>query len=272
MTCLTRFCQYLTPVSIEGRTSRCSQSPIKPALAELIVRLKQLMINIYLDERIEEHAEKTTFIISSFVLGTANIDDLRETFKKVAQVRKSRRAYELIYFIEKWESLAIITYANIPQDLAKAGEIDATLDIPRMKRRDNIWAQCVLYNLAKICARLSSKVPMDNVRVLFDPKDLPSLLDNAVRNYILTRIPQIAKEVMASSKYDKSSNLNFKQVSFIEKSKSISNATQEQIGISISHHLMVSFSQLINFANLQRISVEDQTSDVIDGLRPFITT
>jgi hypothetical protein len=231
------------------------------------------MINIYLDERIEENPDKVTFIISSFVLGAANIAALRQAFKEVMQVRKRRRLEKLVTFIERWQSTAIITYANIPQDIARPGEVDATLDIQKMNRRDNIWAQCVLYNLAKMCARLSGRnVPMGNVSVFFDPKDLPSLLNNAVRNYILTKIPKIAKEVMASSKYDKLSNLNFTQVSFIEKSKSISNATQEQIGISISHHLMASFSQLRNFANLQRISVEDQTSDVIDGLKPFITT
>ena len=231
------------------------------------------MINIYLDERIEEDPDKIKFIVSSFVLGASNIADLRKAFKEVMQVRKRRRVEKLITIIEKWQSTAIITYANIPQDMARAGEVDATLDIPKMNRRDNIWAQCVLYNLAKMCARLSGRnVTMGNVSVFFDPKDLPSLLNNAVRDYILTRIPQIAKEVMASSKYDKSANFDFNQLSFIEKSKSISNATQEQIGISISHHLMASFSQLINFANLQRISVEDQTSDIIDGLRPFITT
>ena len=230
-----------------------------------------MTINIYLDERIEEAPDKVTFIVSSFVLGSSNIEALRLSFREVMQIRKSRRVEKLITFIDTWQSTAIITYANIPQDMARAGQVDATLDIPKMKRRDNIWAQCVLYNLAKMFARLSGRnVPLSNMSVYFDPKDLPSLLDNAVQNYILDRIPQIDKEV--SSKYGKKSNLNITQSSFIEKTKDISVASQEQIGISISHYLMASFSQLKSSANLQRISVEDQTIDVIDGLRPYIKT
>jgi len=229
------------------------------------------MINIYLDERIEEDLDEVTYFISSFVLSVVNIAALRQSFREVMEVRKSRRLEKLVAFIERWQSTAIITYAKLPQDIAKPGEVDATLDIPKMKRRDNIWAQCVLYNLAKMCARLSgSNLPMHNVSIYFDPKDLPSLLNNAVQNYILDRIPQIDKEV--SSKYGKKSNLNIIQSSFIKKTKDISNATQEQIGISISHYLMASFSQLTNFANLHRIGIEDQTLDVIDGLRPYIKT
>jgi len=229
------------------------------------------MINIYLDERIEEGPDKVKFIVSSFVLSASNIVALRQAFKEVMQVRKRRRLEKLIILIEKWQSIAIITYANIPQDMARAGEVDATLDISKMNRRDNIWAQCVLYNLAKMCAKLSSNsVSLDNVSVFFDPKDLPNLLNNAVQNYILTRIPQIDKEV--SSKYGRSSNINFFKLSYIEKTQNISNATQEQIGISISHHLMTLFNQVINFPDLKRIVVEDQTSDVIDGIKPFITT
>lgn len=229
------------------------------------------MLNIYLDERIEENPDEVTFIISSFVLRAVNIDVLCQSFREVMEVRRRRRLDKLVAFIEKCQSIAIITYAKLPQDIARPGEVDSTLDIPRMKRRDNIWAQCVLYNLAKMCARLSgSNVPMRNLSVFFDSKDLPILLNNAVQNYILDRISQVDKEV--SSKYGRKSNLNFIQSRFIEKAKNISSATQEQIGISISHYLMASFSQLKNYANLQRISVENQTLDIIDGLRPYITT
>ncbi len=162
------------------------------------------------------------------MLGAANIAFLCQAFREVMQVRRRRRLVKLVTFIEKWQSTAIITNANIPQDIAIPGEVDATLDIPKMKRRDNIWAQCVLYNLAKMCARLSGRnVPMGNVSVFFDPKDLPGLLNNAVQNYILTKIPQIDREV--SSKYGKKSNINFIQTSFIEKTRNILNATQEQI-------------------------------------------
>ena len=230
-----------------------------------------MSINIYLDERVEENLDKATFIISSFVLGSSNIVDLRQAFKEVMQVRKYRRIEKLVAFIEKQKSLAIITYSNIPRDLAKAGQVDATLDIPKMKRRDNIWAQCVLYNLAKMCPRLSrANVPMDNIRVLFDPKSLPSLLENAVRGYIRSRIPIIAKAVIESAEYDVSSKVSFNQVSFIEKSMNLKEATQDQIGISISHHLMASFAELRGRANLRRIFLEDQTADLIEGLRPYV--
>jgi len=124
------------------------------------------MIDFYLDERYEQHPEDTTFFIASFVLFPTNIDDLRHTFKEVTQVRKKRRIDKLISFIEKWQSIAVITYANIPQGLAEAGQIDYTGDIPEMRRRDTIWSICVLYNLAVMCAKLiKADVIIDNEAV-----------------------------------------------------------------------------------------------------------
>ncbi|MFA5905985.1 MAG: hypothetical protein WC836_18785 [Desulfobacula sp.] len=219
------------------------------------------MINIYFDERIEESYVSVRFIISSFLLSESKIENLRNDFRKIMGAKRKRKVEALTAFIEDWQSMAVITYADIPQNLAKAGEIDGTKDIPKMKRRDNIWAQCVLYNLAKMLGKIGrSGAPMDNINIFFDPKSLPQFLNDVFQNYILTRIPKILRP----------SIIYFKQLEFVQKSRDISNATQEQIGISISDHLMKSFSELIEDENLNRIFVENQTADVIEGLKPFI--
>ncbi|OGR56338.1 MAG: hypothetical protein A3I11_01255 [Elusimicrobia bacterium RIFCSPLOWO2_02_FULL_39_32] len=224
-------------------------------------------IYIFLDERIEKTTRGERLLILSFSVLKNNWSSLCNQTSHIVSVGLDKRLEEIQVLLEKVKGLAIITYGDIPREILPKREIDGTNDIPRMSRRDHIWANAIIFNLAYTFGLLSNKASsfLEQIEIYHDPKNLTIPLRTALQNFIHDKLANFPKQKGFQNKFYVS------KISEVSKASNFQSADLLQLGTSIADHLGHQAQNLILTSTLpSRIKVLNQSNDILKSLKNFL--
>jgi hypothetical protein len=187
--------------------------------------------------------------------------------EKIGKPSKSPRLNRIQQLIEKSAGLAVLTYADLDHKSIPTGEEDSTVDIPSMKRSDNIWSQCVAYAIARTLAiLLRYSFVFRTADVFYDAKSLKEPHRDVLKKTLQERLKKHTHHSARRYNLNLGETAKVRRVQEVQKATNTQNANKFQIGIDISHRLCGLADQIIGNNPMKRICVYDHTNLVMETI------
>lgn len=227
----------------------------------------------FLDERYEEFCKKLRIIFGCCLFGADRWMALNDKVATISRVRRRKRLNAIYDILNNIGGIAVLGFADVSSKLLPKGEIDATNDIPRMSRRDNMWGMVMLCAIYKAIALLQHNgISMKCVDLYYDQKSLSVEHRTQLANLVRSELPKAAKE---AADYDPAGfkgdpkEMRFRHIREIQKPHSYRTSDPFQNGTAISHHLCSQSKAIINRGMKGRIFVKDFSSVVNNMIAKF---
>jgi hypothetical protein len=203
----------------------------------------------FLDERFEGLGHRTRMIVGCCLFGHDRWMALHGREAEVGTARRKRRLQAIDDLLRSIGGVGVLVYADLPSELLTPHEIDATTDIPRMSRIDNVWSQLTLSAVFASLAWLQhSGVSVGAVNLYYDRRDLTAAHRTQFENILRQTLPETAKEAPiehpALFKADASA-LRFDTIRGVGKPVSWASADAFQCGTDLAHHFCAHASAVI---------------------------
>ncbi len=127
---------------------------------------------------------------------------------------------QICSMLESLDGSAIVATATLDQALFRAGEIDATDDIPLgMARSDNVWSSCACFTLAAVLFDLLRRgKEVGTIDIHFDSKSLKSTHFEAVKQTLRSLVVNYAKAFPPRRNFDHRKNVKIRRIEPVLKS------------------------------------------------------
>ena len=147
--------------------------------------------------------------------------------------------------------LAVLNFADVPDELLPPGELDATGDIPTMSRTDFAWSVMVLSVVVKSVALLLRRrdMALDALELYYDRKDLKHAHRAQVENFLRQELPKLAKQATIDEPTlfpGDPGGLRLGGIRQVEKPPRTGVPDALQRGVNLAHHLCAQSEPIIS--------------------------
>jgi len=228
---------------------------------------------VFVDEKTEDLDSAKRWIAGCCLFGREPWLAYHGRALKVGMVRKKRRLEELSAAVDTLGGVSVLVYADVPYQLIPRREIDGTTDIRAMSRTDNIWSQIILSGITAAIAWLQhSKLPLRNIEIFYDRKDLRSDHRYHFETILYEYLPKWAQQaaVKDPAKFSgDASSLRVMRIQGVEKPQKGHKPDPIQVGTSLADHLCRQSAELIRRGTGGRILVRDHTTLICEITSKF---
>ena len=171
---------------------------------------------------------------------------------------------QICSMLESLDGSAIVATATLDQALLRAGETDATDDIPLgMARRDNAWSTCACFTLAAVLFDLLRRgKEVGTVDIYFDSKSLKSAHFEAVKETLRGLVVKYAKAFPPRRNFDHRKHVKIRRVEPVLKSGHRPNMSDKfEMGTWIADKLCSNLDQ-IESLKCSRIETREMSEEV----------
>ncbi len=172
--------------------------------------------------------------------------------------------------LESLDGRAIVHMAKLDQTLWRPGESDATNDIARMARTDNIWSQSAIFVVAALVKELAQGgQSVGTVDVHFDPKNLRPDHVTALEGTLRKLLASEARRYDSQAGMHKLGKLHFRRIQPTRKPLGGEHPTKFQFGTWVADKLCSSVSEIRATGGTPRIQFEDSSEIIRRTVQQF---
>lgn len=178
---------------------------------------------------------------------------------------------QICSMLESLDGLAIVSTATLNRALCRAGEIDATDDIPLgMARPDNVWSTCACFTLAALLfGLLSQGREVGTVDIHFDSKSLKPPHLEAVKRTLRELVVKYAKAFPPRRNFDHRKSVKVRRVEPVIKSGHRPQLSNKfEMGTWVPDKLCSNLDQIESF-KCSRIVMRDMSEQVRGTTQQF---
>jgi hypothetical protein len=231
-------------------------------------RRRLLPLAAFLDERQKRLGDVTRMVVGCCLFPRDRWMKLHRHEARVGEVGGRRRLEAIGDLLNQVGGLAVLGYADLPDELLPPGEVDATADIPRMSRTDFAWSVLVLSVVVKSVALLLRRGDMvlDTLELYYDRKDLRNAHRAQVEHFLRQELPEMAKQAAIDEPMlfpGDPGGLRLRVVRQVEKPPRMRVPDAYQRGVNLAHHLCAqSYAIISRGLSEGPIRVSDVTTTV----------
>jgi len=234
-------------------------------------RCTSLQMYMFLDERVEAVDPGSRLIVGCVVCEKLRWDDAASVASEIGALGARRRLHAIDSFLRQVRGFALLGYADLPGSVLAYGERDATADIPRMSRTNNLWSQLFLCDVAAALAWIRrSGITQASLHVHYDPRDITEPHRRAMREVLDVNLASIATEDPDTAERDPSLSYDFPEFEEVPKPEPGQTPNTKQHGTAIAHHLCTQSSRVIERGGLGSVRAVNHIESVAEITRGFL--
>ena len=226
---------------------------------------------MFLDERVEPLEAHSRFIVSCVVCERSRWDGRPTEASRIGALGARRRLDEIDRFLQSLPGVAVIGHATVSDHVAIPGEVDRSLDIPRMHRLNNLWSSLFLGVVTRSLAGLSGAGATDaDIEVFYDRRDVTRAHRDAMRRVLEMNLPTMAAENPATGQPDPSrGTVHFIRFEEVAERGAGETPSVLQHGTSIAHHLCSQAGAAISGRTRSAVEAVDLTDAILEMIGPY---
>lgn len=228
------------------------------------------MLYVFMDEKDEKlgHAHRFLSCCTGFLKNDWH--SCSERIRGIGSLSKHKRLEQISRVLDDYNGFAVLTYADVPNELVQSGGIDRTLDVARMSRTNNIWSQCFVFSSLPVLAMFHrTGVSFSEIDVHYDEKTITMDHREAIKKTFKEEVSSIVNEKIRRHGLNTGKQVAINNVYEVGGFRNLMEATDSQLGVSISHHICTQSRRLIPDFDSPHLKLSKATDAVLLTLNQF---